>query len=202
MSLSGDYFDDVYAGSADPWGFTERFYERRKYALTVASLPHPSYRKGLEIGCSIGVLTAQLAERCAALTAVDVAAAAVAQARERTASHEGVSVQQRAVPDDWPVGPYDLIVLSEVGYYFAPDDLDVLVGRIRDDLEPGGALLAVHWRHPVDDYPQSGDAVHARLDAEPEWTATVRHVEDDFLLTVYLRTPPSARSVAQQAGLA
>jgi SAM-dependent methyltransferase len=202
MTLPSEYFDDVYAGSTDPWGFTERFYEQRKYAVTVAVLPQPHYRSGLEIGCSIGVLTTQLAERCDALTAVDVAAAAVAQARERTAAQPAVTVEQRSLPGDGPSGPYDLIVLSEVGYYFSESDLDVLVEQLRDALEPGGTLLAVHWRHPVADYPQSGDAVHARLDAERGWTATVRHVEDDFLLTVYLRTPPEARSVAQQAGLA
>ena len=39
MSLTGDYFDRMYAGAADPWGFGSRWYEQRKYALTLAALP-------------------------------------------------------------------------------------------------------------------------------------------------------------------
>ena len=34
MILEPAYFDQMYAESADPWGFTSRWYEKRKYALT------------------------------------------------------------------------------------------------------------------------------------------------------------------------
>ena len=78
-------------GLRGPWGFADRWYEQRKYALTVASLPRPRYRRAFEIGCSVGVLTALLGERCGELLAVDVAAAAVASrpsaARRTSAGH-------------------------------------------------------------------------------------------------------------------
>ena len=48
------YFADMYAGDDDPWGFDDRWYERRKYALTVAMLPDPRYRRALEPGCANG----------------------------------------------------------------------------------------------------------------------------------------------------
>ena len=38
MTLDRAYFDAMYAADADPWGFTERWYEHRKYALSVAAL--------------------------------------------------------------------------------------------------------------------------------------------------------------------
>jgi SAM-dependent methyltransferase len=202
VSLPGDYFDEVYAASRDPWGFDDRWYEQRKYALSVAALPRPRYRSGLEIGCSIGVLTALLGERCDALLALDVAEPAVVEARRRTAHLPGIDVQRRGVPGDWPAGRFDLVVLSEVGYYFSSEDLGRVVDRICSSLEPGGTLLAVHWRHPVEDYPSSGDAVHAVLDRDDRLTRTVAHDELDFLLGVYARTPPAAQSVAQQTGLA
>ena len=66
----------------------------------------------------------------------------------------------------------------------------------------GGTLLAVHWRHPVADYPLPGDVVHAELDRDQRLAATVRHEETDFLLTVYARVPPEPRSVAEETGLA
>ena len=76
-TLGASYFDGMYARSADPWGFTSRWYERRKYAISLAMLPRERYRRGFEPGCSIGVLTRQLAGRCDRLLACDVAAAAV-----------------------------------------------------------------------------------------------------------------------------
>lgn len=205
MSLDGAFFDRMYADDPDPWGFTERWYEQRKYALSVAALPRPRYRAALEVGCSIGVLTAALGERCDTVLALDVAESAVTSARQRTAGLPGVEVQRRSVPDQWPDdwsdGAFDLVVLSEVGYYYSTDDLRRLLDRICAALEPGGTLLAVHWRHPVEDYPLGGDEVHAVLDADDRLTATVRHEEADFLLAVLQRTPPAARSVAEETGL-
>ena len=46
MTVSASYFDNVYAASPDPWGFTSRWYEARKYAITMAMLPKPHYRDG------------------------------------------------------------------------------------------------------------------------------------------------------------
>ena len=83
MSLDGAYFDRLYAASDDPWGFSTRWYEHRKYALTLAALPAPHYDSALEIGCSVGVLTALLAGRCTALLALDPSVRALAQARTR-----------------------------------------------------------------------------------------------------------------------
>ena len=82
-TLGASYFDGMYARSADPWGFTSRWYERRKYAISLAMLPRERYRRGFEPGCSIGVLTQQLAGRCDRLLACDVAAAAVTTATRR-----------------------------------------------------------------------------------------------------------------------
>jgi len=77
MSLQGDYFDRMYAGADDPWGFATRWYEQRKYALTFAALPAPVYSSALEIGCSIGILTVAPAARCSSLVALDPSAAAL-----------------------------------------------------------------------------------------------------------------------------
>jgi SAM-dependent methyltransferase len=200
VTLPPAYFDAMYAESPDPWGFTTRWYERRKYALTLAALPRERYRRGFEPGCSIGVLTALLAERCEQLLATDVAPAAVATAKERLASYDGVEVAELAVPYDWPSGRFDLIVLSEIGYYLSADDLEVLLDRIVGSLEPGGTLVAVHWRHPVADYPLHGDDVHDLLATSPDLQRLARHEETDLILEVF-ETEPTL-SVAQRSGLA
>ena len=54
------YFERMYATSADPWQLQARWYERRKYAITLALLPYPRYRHAFEPGCSISVLTEML----------------------------------------------------------------------------------------------------------------------------------------------
>ncbi|MFB9235498.1 class I SAM-dependent DNA methyltransferase [Plantactinospora siamensis] len=201
MTLPVGYFDAMYAASPDPWGFTSRWYERRKYALTLAALPRPRYAAAFEPGCSIGVLTEQLAARCDRLLSVDLAEQAVATAAERVAGCPHVRVRPGRMPQDWPDEDFDLIVLSEVGYYLGDADLDTLLDRAVASLRPGGDLVAVHWRHPVADYPQRGDEVHERLDRVPGLARLVRHEEADFRLDVHTRTPPPARSVAEREGL-
>jgi SAM-dependent methyltransferase len=205
MTLGSDYFGALYEADDDPWRLATRWYETRKYNLTVAALPAERYRSGMEAGCSVGVLTAALATRCDRLLAVDIAQRAVDIAAERTGQLPGVSVQRRTLPDDWPAGHFDLVVLSEVGYYFDTKDFDRILDLTSASLDPGGTLAAVHWRHPVAEYPGSGDEVHeriARRAADLGLARTVAHKERDFWLEIYVRTPPEARSVAQRAGLA
>ncbi|TQS42196.1 SAM-dependent methyltransferase [Cryptosporangium phraense] len=198
MSLPTEYFDEMYRADGDPWKFETRWYEERKYALTLAALPRRRYRSAFEPGCSIGVLSAALAPRCDALLSTDVAAKAVAATRARVPA---ARVEQRRIPEDFPDGPFDLIVLSEVGYYLDSGALARLVDATVAALEPGGDLVLVHWRHPVADYPLDGDTVHDAFAGRPELERTVAHVEDDFRLEVYARTPPAARSVAAAEGL-
>ena len=47
----------MYQAAADPWGFEDRWYEQRKYAVSLALFPAARYRSAFEPGCSIGVLT-------------------------------------------------------------------------------------------------------------------------------------------------
>jgi len=61
--LSTGYFDRIYSESEDPWQLGGRWYEQRKYAITLALLPYRRYRHAFEPGCSIGVLTEQLTAR-------------------------------------------------------------------------------------------------------------------------------------------
>ena len=158
-----DPFERLYRESGDPWGFRTSWYERRRYALTLAALPNERYERCFEPGCSIGELTAGLASRATTVVAIDPAPTAVAAAQARLAGNQGVELSVGQVPRDWPHGSFDLIVLSEIGYYFSPETLDELVRDARLSLEPGGQLVAVHWRGESADHILDGDTVHERL---------------------------------------
>lgn len=192
-------FDAMYAVSDDPWGFADRWYERRKRALTLASLPAERYRSALEIGCSIGLFTDELADRVDSIIATDVADRAIELAGARLAAKPWVRIEQRRVPAEWPDGSFDLVILSETGFYLSRLELAELADRIGAALDPDGVVLLCHWRPHVAGLEVAGDEVHEILRDRLGFTATARHIEDDFVLEV-LQADPGA-SVAKATGL-
>lgn len=155
-SLTPDYFTDLYASNPDPWGFTTSAYEQAKYEATLASLGQANYAEALEVGCSIGVLTRRLAERCGRLLALDVAPSALEAAQARCADCPQVAFLRAAVPAEWPPGRFDLIVLSEVLYFFTPEDLAGIADHLVAALKPGTEVVLVHWLGETN-YPVSAD---------------------------------------------
>lgn len=178
------YFEQMYQDSPDPWSLAERVYERRKYDLTVACLPRPTYRRTFEPGCSIGMLTAKLAAHCDDILASDPIAAPLEQARDRAPDATFVV---GAIPQDWPEGTFDLIVFSELLYYLSAQDRRAALDRAAQSLEPGGHLIAVHWRHDFEVATCNGDTVHDELQVRAEWHRIVHHIENDFRLDVFER---------------
>jgi predicted O-methyltransferase YrrM len=200
--LPDAYFDDIYVGTEDPWQLSTRWYEQRKYAITLGLLPRRRYRHGFEPGCSIGTLTAQLAQRCDHLTAVDVVEAALrsADARLREAGcRERVTLIRSSLDVPWPPGPFDLLVLSEVAYYLQAETLAEVLRRELPRLAPGANIVAAHWRHPVADYPLSGDAAHDVIAQTPGLTSMGRYRDSDVVIDVF--DTGDGRSVAAREGV-
>jgi SAM-dependent methyltransferase len=176
--MTAEYFEQLYAREEDPWDLATSAYERAKYDATVAAIDDlVPVGRALEVGCSIGVLTARLATRCDEVLAVDCSPLAVARARARLAGVPGVTVERRCLPEDTPAGPFDLIVCSEVLYYWDAALLSRGLELLRAALAPGGALLAVHWRGPVRHYPLGGDEVHRLLLARRDGLVHARSLE-------------------------
>lgn len=194
---SASYFESLYLERGDPWSLEGRFYEQRKRSIVMASLPRRRFKRVFEPGCSIGLLTAELANRCDRVIAWDLSEEAVSLARERLSATNAADVEVGVgrVPGDWPSGQFDLVVLSEIAYYFA--DLSRLKSRLVDSLADDGVLVACHWRHRATDHPHDAETVHRKLGEGLQQIAS--HVEEDFLLDVWDK---HGRSVARAEGIA
>jgi SAM-dependent methyltransferase len=152
-SVSPSYFEEKYRGDIDPWRFRTSPYEREKYDATIRALSMPRYRNGLEVGCAIGVLSALLAPHCGQLIAMDSSPTAIAEAKRQKLPN--VRFETAVFPNEFPNGVFDLIVLSEVLYYFAEDDLMGLAEKCLNALEFGGQMILCHWLGETD-YPLTG----------------------------------------------
>ncbi|KIQ17561.1 class I SAM-dependent DNA methyltransferase [Rhodococcus sp. MEB064] len=181
--MSGQYFERMYDADPDPWGFETRWYERRKYALTLSMLPDEHYRSAFEPGCSIGVLTELLASRCDHVLSTDIAEAPLRRARERGIAN--ATFRRESLHDGWPDGRFALVVLSEMCYYFDPFDLDRLASSAVSATEPGGAVCIAHWRHDVPEYPSTADQVHTAFGSASGMTIVAQYRDDDVLIDVF-----------------
>lgn len=188
-----DTFDDAYRRDADPWGFATDPYELMRYRHVIQHVP--SGGTVFEPGCSVGVLTRQLADHCEHVTACDASPTAVVLARERCADVANVDVSTGVLPGDLPDGPFDTVVFSELGYYFFISSLILLSQRLERLVAPGGRLIAAHWIGTSPDHVLSGDHVHRVLTC----VVGLRHIHhervedprrDGFVLDVWERTEP------------
>jgi len=185
VTLGRENFEARYAANPDPWDFETSAYEHEKYERTLAALGDRHYGRAFEAGCSIGVFTAMLAERCDELLAVDIAQAAVDTAGERLAPFDHVRVERRTLPAEWPAGPFDLVVCSELLYYWDRTTLDEALDVITASMAPGGRLVAVHYRPPSSVDPLTGDAVHALLRERLALAHVEAEVNDRFRIDVF-----------------
>lgn len=183
-STDRQYFEDLYRDRHDPWGFDTSWYERRKYDLTIASLPRERYAVGLEAGCANGALSVRLAERCDRLYAFDFIGDAVARARCRLAEHRHVCVLEATFPDYWPAQAVDLVVWSEIAYYLSDSASKIALACLDKWLAAEGDLVAVHYLGETN-YPRTGEDIGRWLDGVPWLERIVVHRDHSFELGVW-----------------
>jgi SAM-dependent methyltransferase len=185
--VSAASFEARYRAHPDPWAFATSFFEIRRYEVTMACLPRPRFRRAFEPACANGELTWRLASRCERVEALDCSATAVARARVRCAGLAGISFEVGELPADWPGGRFDLIVLSELGYYFDRRELARLREMAVGALVPAGVLIGVHWLGVSEDHLLGGDNVHRVLDDGPGLAAIGGYRDERFRLDIWER---------------
>ncbi len=176
-------FDALYDRSSDPWGTTTRWYERRKRSLLLAALDRERYGEVYEAGCGTGHISVCLADRCDVLLVSDASAGALAIAAERLADKANVTLERHVLPDDWPMRPFDLLVLSELLYFTDAAQCARIARHARASAGPSGTVVACDWRAPIEGLGHDGDAVHRHFEDELGLPRTFEYIDDDFVLT-------------------
>jgi 2-polyprenyl-3-methyl-5-hydroxy-6-metoxy-1,4-benzoquinol methylase len=168
------HFERLYRSNPDPWGYQTSSYEAAKYRHALDVLGDARFGNGLEVGCSIGVLTQMLAARCDAFLGVDVVDQALAAATARCSNQAWVRFEKIRVPTFWPNGSFDLIVLSEMLYFLVPEDIDRVVTHVAGSVLVGSRVLLVNWLGKADD-PCSGDEAAERFIQMASGRLTLAH---------------------------
>ena len=86
----------------------------------------------------------------------------------------------------FPPGPFDLVILSEIAYYFDLTELERVMARVMESTVPGAHVLGVHWLGQTD-YPLTGDRTHRIIGRTLGLHTLVHHRDEEFVLDVWQR---------------
>ncbi|WP_087724502.1 class I SAM-dependent methyltransferase [Pandoraea sp. PE-S2T-3] len=183
-------FESMYRDDLDPWSAGISWYERRKRTMLMASLPHEGYHHALELGCGTGHATRLLALRCATVRAVDISPTAIAEC-SRVLAQDGTSnvqLEGLCLPDAWPSmtdESVDLVIVSELSYYFSDKDLETFVTRCLQSLAIDGDWVMCHCKTIFHDRQQTTEQIRRSMERLVGIERIVTHDDAGFGLDVW-----------------
>jgi len=186
---SEEFFESLYRADPDPWNFAGDPYERERFAATLEAVGPGPFRRVLEPGCSTGEITCLLAGRSEAVVAMDIAPSAVARARTRCQGLVHVEIRHTGLPAAIE-GTFDLVVFSEIGYYFQAGPLADVVDALVERLDIGGRFVSVHWTGTSADHVLTGEEVQRIVAARPGLAARSQGGQPGFDIATFERTAP------------
>jgi len=181
-TTSADFFEAKYQAKSDPWNFSGSAYEQERYQRILEMLDDRIYRYAFEPGCSIGILTRELAGRCDFVEALDFSETAVQLAKTRCQDLSNVTVIKTSIKKYRPAQQPDLIILSEIGYYFSLAEWNEILENLLANCLYPATVIACHWLGQSEDHILSGDAVHESIDQQSNLKLITRLRFDHFRL--------------------
>ncbi len=171
-------FEEMHRRLEEPFDYGRRAAEilRHRFICETARRLNPEPQRTLDVGCSTGRLTAQLASLPGRLVAVDLSRTAIRKARQAGGPGRGarfVVASATALP--FTEGPFDLIVLSDGLHSWKlsfEERHDALAEAYRA-MKPGGyALLTEYLR------PEHFDGFIDQVRASPFQVVSVQYLYD------------------------
>jgi SAM-dependent methyltransferase len=205
-----EFFDGLWR-QGDYWDLERSSFERSKYERQIALLQGRRYPRVLEIGCGAGAFTRRLAPLADYILALDVAPAAVTQAR--AAGAEGGCAEflvENVMDRDFRADhPWDLIVMSETVYYlgwlYSFFDVTWLANELLGATAPGGKLVMANTRGGASDclllpwviqtYHDLFLNVGYVVETEEVFRGQKNGVTVETLISVFAKPPASAHEV-------
>jgi len=159
-TTSQAFFEQKYKATPDPWNFGSSSYELMRYDAILNAMGDRHFAYAFEPGCSVGVLTEKLAQRCDRVDAMDISPTAVAQAKQRCQELTNTYITCDSLSQWSEQTPFDLLIFSEIGYYFEEPTLRTILRGLVSKLAPSGLFVACHWLGHSPDHILTGDRVH------------------------------------------
>ena len=181
--------NQLFGSAEDPWHMRGGWESERRRDLLLASIARPRYESAFEPGCGSGELTVGLARRADQLLAVDHRRDSVTAARERTAHLSNVQVDLMQVPARWPDGPFDLVVLNELGYPFSSADWAELAAETRRVLSADATVLVCHRHENFAGRVMETETLHGILDSVLGLPRRTRVLDSEFAIDVWTTKP-------------
>ena len=163
-NIDGEFFEAKYQAQKDPWKFASSEYELQRYNHIFSSVAHKRYNIVFEAGCSIGILTEKLAKLAEHVEAFDISPTAVNLAKNHCLHLKNVSIACNSLLNARPNKHTDLLILSEIGYYFDAVEWELILKRLLNCCANDATLLACHWLGESSEHILSGDCVHAIIE--------------------------------------
>jgi cyclopropane fatty-acyl-phospholipid synthase-like methyltransferase len=200
------YFNKAHVGNF--WDYTAEPHQERNFrVLQALDSQRVSFdSKILEIGCSEGVFTAELAKRFARVNAIDLSDVACARAKIRCEKSSNVTVSKRDICRE-PLKScetFDVVAAMDVWDYMCRSRrrLIALTEQLNRSLNLNGLLILTDCRMPEQQrrawwqrwFPCGADAHFEHIQATPGFSLVWRDVHDGFdsypthLLAIFRKT--------------
>lgn len=194
------YFNWRYK-SQDPYKVSVSGYELEKMDRAISSLGfEKKFGSILEIGCGEGEMTARLAAISGRTLATDISDMAIRRTREAASSFPNVDTQRLDLLTDEPPGQFDLVVASEVLYYFEKEQLPAILERVTSCVKNGGSLALIHARALADDDGGvelknfGAKTIHEMFGKDPRYRIIHDDIQPAYRITI-LRKESAAQGV-------
>jgi len=134
------------------WNFenaTERKWQGHVLEVLASIAGEERWGNALEIGCSEGVFTEQLAQRCTSLSAYDISPVATERATKRCASYSNVQIICQDAATEAVPGQYDMVFVMDILWLVVGRDRQLsIVSKLVQNLREGGLLVFSDSRMP------------------------------------------------------